>query len=137
MSLPLRASLRKIAGFACGCLLVILILSPLVKVDLNQLLRELPELTLPDPNIEISDNDALLQQLICEQTASVIAQKAGELMISAEAEVILRYDSEIGSYVPDSVRITVFESKGTIEPLREYISKELAIPEERQTWILK
>lgn len=136
MSLPLRASLRKIAQLACGCLLVIVTLAPLVRADLRESLREQPIFTEQLPGVTVSDNDELLQQLIKEQTEALINEKAKEFSITAAAEVELRYDSEIGSYVPYRVKMKVSESKGTLEPMREYLSAQLGIPEERQQWIL-
>lgn len=136
LSLPLRQTVRKVLTLSCGCLLILLAVSPLYQADISALTDSLPSLFDIPEVAEKGSNDELLQSLICQQTEELIAQKAAEFGIAAEASVKLRYDEAVGSYLPDAVTVTVTGSERTLEPLRQYITQELAIAEERQTWKL-
>ncbi len=135
-SFPLRGSIRKLVTLACGCLMVLLTVTPLLHLEFDRLTAQIPsEFSIPMP--ELSDkNDELLQQMICEQTEDLIEQTAQKNGIVCKALVTLRYDSKIGSYVPYSVRLNVSQSTGTLDTLKAFLREDLAIPEERQTWIL-
>lgn len=138
LSIPLRQSVKKVLGICCGCMMILLVLSPLVRLDVRQLVADFPSLWEEFGQAQGSNaNEELLQSMICEQTQTVIEQQAKSLGITAQAAVQLRYDETVGSYVPYSVKLTVSESNGTLDALRIYLKNELAIPEERQTWILK
>lgn len=137
LSLPLKRSLHTTLGLSCGCLMVILTLSPLVKIDIDENISRIPAFFEHSSQAEVQSNDQLLQELICEQTEEIIEKKASELGISAEAEVSVKYDEAVGSYLPYKVNIVVSESGGTLDGLKEFLSRELAIVEERQTWELK
>lgn len=136
LSLPLQKQLKRLLGLACGCILVLLTLTPLCNLDLPTLLRSLPPLIQEDAPFSDTQNDALLQKLICEQTAAVIEEKAEELGITVRAEVTVKYDETIGSFLPYRVTVTVLGGEGSKEALRRFVTEELAIAEERQIWIL-
>lgn len=121
---------------SCGCLMVLLTLTPLLHLDFAALTVKLPEIFSSQMPELSPKNDELLQQLICEQTEETITNKAQSYGILCTASVTLQYDSEIGSYLPYSVRLNVSQSSGTLDAFRNFITQELAIPEERQTWVL-
>lgn len=134
--LPLRAAIRKILMFGCGCVMVLLTVTPLLHISPDSLRLSLPE-TVSSQLPELSEkNDAILQELICEQTEDAILQKAQTCGIDCTVSVTLRYDTAVGSYLPYSVRLNVTQSSGTVDELRSFLTQELAIPEERQTWVL-
>lgn len=135
-SLPLRGSIRRLVMLSCGCLMVLLTLTPLLHLDFAALTVKLPEIFSSQMPELSPKNDELLQQLICEQTEETITNKAQSYGILCTASVTLQYDSEIGSYLPYSVRLNVSQSSGTLDAFRNFITQELAIPEERQTWVL-
>lgn len=135
-SLPLRGSIRRLVMLSCGCLMVLLTLTPLLHLDFATLTVKLPEIFSSQMPELSPKNDELLQQLICEQTEETIEKKAQSYGILCTASVTLQYDSEIGSYLPYSVRLNVSQSSGTLDAFRNFITQELAIPEERQTWVL-
>lgn len=137
LSLPLQKPLKKILGFSCGCLMILLTLTPLIGADWDSLFAQIPQVFETVPQAQVQDNDELLQNLIAEQTAERIVQTAETMGIRAEAEVRVQYDDAVGSYVPYRVTVTVSESTGSLDGLREFLSAELAIPEERQIWKLK
>lgn len=137
LSLPLQKTNRKLLSLSCGCLMILLTVSPLLQVDVQALTARLSGLIEPLPQAEVSSNNELLQTLICTQTEELIEKKAEELGITVQAEVTVQYDDTVKSYLPYRVKLTVTGSRGSMESLRDYLTCELAIPEERQTWKLK
>lgn len=137
LSVPLQKPIRRVLSLACGCVLVLLTLSPLLSVDLSTVIRSLPSVFDGDISVQTEKNDKLLQELICTQTEELIVKTAAEHGIRAEAEITVRYDETIGSYLPYSATVTVYESGASTEELRQFLTDDLAIPEARQTWILK
>ncbi len=135
-SFPLRGTIRKLVVLSCGCLMVVLTVAPLLRMDFNHLTAQLSSsFSYPMPEVS-SRNDELLQQLICEQTEDLIEQTAQAQGTVCTAAVTLKYDETVGSYVPYSVRVSVSQSVGTIDALKAFLTEDLAIPEERQTWVL-
>lgn len=135
-TLPLRGTVRKIVLMLSGCLMVILTLAPLARLDFKSLNAVIPE-TFTAQRPELSDkNDALLQDLICSQTEELIESTALSCGIECTAIVSLQYDKTVGSYLPYSVRLNVTRSEGSFDALKTFLQEQLAIPEERQTWVL-
>lgn len=137
LSVPLQKPIRRVLALACGCALVLLTLSPLLTFDLQAVLRSLPSAFQVDGSLHTEKNDALLQDLICSQTEELIVNTAAEMHIKAQAEVTVQYDESIGSYLPYSVTVTIYEGGASLEELRRFLTVDLAIPEARQTWIMK
>ena len=136
LSVPLQPPLKKILGFSCGCMMILLTLSPLVGMDWDTCIEQLPQVFDALPQEQVQSNEDLLRDLIAKQTAELIEQTAEEMDIRADAEVGVQYDEAVGSFVPYSAEITVYASKGSLDGLRAFLTSELAIPEERQTWKL-
>lgn len=136
-SVPLQNAMKKILSAACGCMIALLAIAPLANIDVAAYLSQLPSWIETVPLQEVQSNEELLKELICEQTEQLIEQKAEEYDIGAEADITLKYDETVGTYLPYSVILTVRQSDGTMDGLRRYIADELSIPEERQTWRLK
>lgn len=135
LSLPLQKQLKRLLGLVCGCVMVLLTLTPLCALDIQTLMHTLPPLIENDISVPDGQNDALLQALICEQTEQVIADKAKALGLTAQAEVTVRYDETVGSYLPYGVTVTV-SGEGSKDALKRFVTEELAIAEARQIWIL-
>lgn len=136
LSVPLQKPLKNILGFSCGCMMILLTLTPLVGIDWDACIEQLPQVFETVPQEQVQSNEELLRDLIAEQTAELIEQTAEELGIRVDAEVGVQYDETVGSFVPYSAEITVYESKGSLDGLRAFLTSELAIPEERQVWKL-
>lgn len=135
-SFPLRGTVRRLVALSCGCLMVVLTVTPLLHISFDSLTAKIPSV-FSSAMPELSDkNEVLLQDLIREQTEDLIEQTAQEQGVDCTASVTLQYDDEIGNYLPYSVRITVCQSIGTLDALKTFVTEELAIPEERQAWIM-
>jgi len=127
-----EGSIRKIAGFTGGLLLLIVLIRPIPGVDFQQL-----QLDLSDYEAAVSERQAELQQaeqedmiqLIESRTGAYISDKAKALGLSVEVRVNTKTGPE-GVPIPVSVQLRGPYS----ELLAVYIEEELGITRERQVW---
>ena len=127
-----EGSIRKIAGFTGGLLLLIVLIRPIPGVDFQRL-----QLDLSDYEAAVSERQAELQQaeqedmiqLIESRTGAYISDKAKALGLSVEVRVNTKTGPE-GVPIPVSVQLRGPYS----ELLAVYIEEELGITRERQVW---
>ena len=134
-AVPLKNAAERVIRTACGALLLIVLLGPLLRlrdIDPAQYLER----------FQIDENmidGALLESrqragaLITEQTAAYIWDKAEALGAEVRVEVTLASLSEHYSY-PYAVTLTGSWTEAQRRALSAYISQTLGIPPERQTW---
>ena len=133
--IPLKRGVRRVLNAACGALLLLILLGPVLKlrginpVDLMKRFRT--ENSLIDEALQDSRNQT--RALITEQTTAYILDKAADLGAQVRAEVTLAALSEHYQY-PYAVHITGRWTGAQRQALSEYISQTLGIPPERQTW---
>jgi hypothetical protein len=131
-SLIPEGSIRKIASFTGGLILLAALLYPLPGVDLSRLELHLEKYA---RDIEVrqeeltADGAAELTAIIEERTAAYISDKADALGTPVRAKVRAEPD-ETGVPVPWSAELWGQESRS----LAAWIAGELNIPEERQVW---
>ena len=125
-----EGSLRKIAGFTGGLLLLAVLLRPAAEIDLSGLDMEDWARTIGERQEELSaEQEEALASGIAERTASYISDKAEELGL----EVKVRVETETGGDgVPVPVRAEI-DGPWSGE-LSSYMAETLGISRERQVW---
>lgn len=126
-----EGTVKKIAGFTGGLLLLAALLQPVLRTDLGRL------------RLDFSDYGAAIQEraealdaagkdelaaIIAGRTAAYISDKADALGLGVTARVETEMDG--GIPVPASVELTGPYSQA----LADWIAGELGIPAERQVW---
>lgn len=127
-----EGSIRKIASFTGGLILLAALLQPVLRADIGGLRLDLGdyERSVAERQAELdSAGKEALAELIEARTAAYISDKADALGLSVEARVETEA-GEDGVPVPVSVRLRGPRS----EALAAYIEGELGIPRERQVW---
>lgn len=131
-SLVPEGTLRRVAGFTGGLVLLVALLRPLLAGGLPDLGLETEEWTkaIEEQQATLSrQGEDALAGLIAERTASYISDKGAALGLEVTAAVETRTGEE-GVPVPYSVELEGPYS----EELASYIADELNIPPERQVW---
>ena len=127
-----EGTIRKIAGFTGGLILLVALPRPAPGADLERLHLDLGdyERAIEERQEELaSAGNAELKALIESQTAAYISDKANALGL----EVTVRVEAEAGADgipVPAAADIQGARS----EELASYMEQELGIPRERQSW---
>ena len=127
-----EGSIRKIAVFTGGLILLAALLQPVLGADLSRLDLELDayEQTVRERREELeTEGKRDLSAIIAETTAAYISDKADTLGIAVTVKVSVE-PGENGVPVPSSVRL----SGPTSGELADYMEQELGIPRERQVW---
>ena len=129
-SLVPKGSLRRVASFLSGLVLLAVLLEPLPKLDLEGLeLRGLQEETEKVRRQLEAEQETALKAGIAEQTEAYISDKAASLGLTAE----VRVETVAGADgVPVPWRVEV--EGGYTEELAQWMETELGIPRERQDW---
>ena len=127
---------RKVTGFACGVMLLSMLLSPVLRADPGVLAAASADYRSTAAKLT-EDMEAqekqLLRVYIQQQTAAYIVDEAQRMGAEdLKAEVLAKWREE--SWVPYEVSLS-----GTVSPeirkrLSEYLRAELGIPAERQRW---
>ncbi|MDO4314814.1 MAG: stage III sporulation protein AF [Oscillospiraceae bacterium] len=127
-----EGSIRKIAAFTGGLILLAALLQPVLGTDLERLRLDFGDyeraVAQRQAELEVAGKEALVE-LIEERTAAYISDKADALGLRVEARVETETGDD-GVPVPVSVRLDGPRS----EELASYIEGELGIPRERQVW---
>ena len=126
-----EGSLRKIASFTGGLILLVTLLRPLLGADLSRLDLRLEDYAeaIQERQAELeSDGKTELAELIETRTAAYISDKADALGVSVAARVETRMEG--GMPVPWTAELTGQRSG----ELAAYIEEELGIPRGRQIW---
>lgn len=131
-SLIPEGTVRKIAGFAGGLVLLLVMLKPFPGVDVSGL-----ELGYEDYAMEIQQRQTELKEqsnqtmgeLIAEKTEAYILDKAAALGISCTVRVLMEPGKD-GTPIPTGAELTGEKS----DALADYMERELGIPKERQVY---
>ena len=126
-----EGTLRKIAGFTGGLLLLTALLRPLGQIDFGWLGLELSDYSemIEEQTAELTRQEKeTLAGRIAEQTAAYISDKADALGLTVTVRV--ETELEAGTPIPASAELRGPYSQG----LADWIAEELGIPAERQVW---
>lgn len=126
-----EGTIKKIAGFTGGLLLLAALLQPVLKTDLGRVRLNFSDyseaISERTEELEAAGKDELAA-IIAGRTAAYISDKADALGLGVTAQV--ETAPEDGIPVPDSVELTGPYS----QDLADWIAGELGIPAERQVW---
>ncbi len=118
-----------------GCLLILAAVRPLLRVDLGRLPDLVTGLTRSEREAAAHEkNDAILRDLVEEQTAAWIEERGKELGMEIKAAVTLR-EAEADTFVPDRVTLRGSWTADSRAELTAMMARELEIPPERQRWV--
>ena len=134
-AIPLKRSVRRVIGTACGAVLLLLLLEPLLRLRAVDPEDYLKRFRLDEGLIDeaVQDGQTQAGALIKEQTCAYILDKAAALGAQVRAEVTLAALSEHYQY-PYAVTVAGRWTAAQQRELSDYISHTLGIPPERQTW---
>jgi len=125
-------NLRKIVSLIGGLILLVVLVRPLMELDLCDWIPEyggyVKEVEQRQEELE-KDRARQLQILIEQRTAAYISDKAESMGLACRVEVECRAG---GDGLPRPVGVTVFGTAS--QELKNWIRKELDIPEERQVY---
>ena len=131
-SLVPEGTMRRVAGFTGGLVLLLALVRPVLAGGLPDLTLETEKWTAAieeqQESLSRQGEDALAAR-IAERTASYIWDKGAALGLEVKANVETR-TGEAGLPVPERVELEGPYSK----ELADYITHELNIPPERQVW---
>ena len=126
-----EGTLRKIAGFTGGLLLLTALLRPLGQLDFGWLGLERSDYSriIEERAAELAESEKeALSEGIAERTAAYISDKADALGLTVTVRV--ETELEAGTPIPASAELRGPYSQG----LADWIAEELGIPAERQVW---
>lgn len=127
-----KGSLREIASFVGGLLLLAVLLRPLGSVDLSAVSLDLApyQQTVERRQAELEqEGQKELIGLIEAELGSYIWDKAADLGLTLQVQVTVEPD---GSGVPATVSVELTGPKS--EALSRWLETELGVPAERQVW---
>ena len=127
-----EGSLRQIASFLGGLVLLAALLGPALELDLSGLGPDLRawQRAVEERQSELQEaQQSELSAVIAEETSSYISDKAEELGLSVAVRVETRSGAD-GVPVPWSANLTGQRSAA----LETFLSEDLGIPAERQVW---
>ena len=128
-----EGTLRKIAGFTGGLLLLTALLRPLGQIDFGWLGLELSDYSemIEEQTAELTRQEKeTLAGRIAEQTAAYISDKADALGLDVEARVETEPGADGETPLPAWAELRGPYS----QDLADWIAGELGIPAERQVW---
>ena len=131
-----EGTVKKIGKLACGLLLLVAILKPIITLDYSAMAGILADYRLAasgyDAALE-SENQRLLKSIIEEETSAYIQDKAAQAGASCSAEVTCMCD-DAGNLYPGSVCVIGDLTEAQTEALRRLIESDLAIPAQNQQY---
>lgn len=127
-----EGTIRKIASFTGGLVLIVAMLRPLLGTDLSRLQLDMGDyqeaIEQRQSELETAE-DQQMRELIAARTAAYISEEARRLGIAVAVRVETG-PGEGGIPVPSAVELSGPRSRA----LSDWIASELGIPEERQVW---
>lgn len=125
----------KLIKLLCGVFMTVTLLSPVIKLELNRITEYFEEMSFEaEAAVAYGEEIAAdsMAAIIKDRTETYILDKAALLELNLEVEVTL---SKSNPPVPEFVILKGAASPHGKRQLKEYISKELGISEDRQKWI--
>lgn len=133
-----KGSVRKVAGFLGGLLIVLAVLSPVVDLDMSSLADSLTQFQFETEAMGagLAENDReWMAAIIKDQCETYIWDKANTLSADLEVEVILSEEDEYP--IPVSVKLTGKATPEQKSRIAECISGDMGIPVQRQEWNIR
>lgn len=131
-----KGSVRNVATFVGGLLVILSVLLPVADFDYDQLVRSVTNIQIEtSDDIGIAINEELMADIIKEQCRTYILDKAKGLGAELEVEVVLS-EKDVYPY-PIAVVLRGKVTSDQKTQLSEYISRDLGIPVREQEWYLR
>lgn len=132
-----KGAVRRVSTLACALVLILTVLSPLRALDVTALARAVSRFSIAEDaaqsGVEIHSRE-LIATLIKQKCEAYILDKAQRLGAAVTAEVTV---DSAGAYpYPSGVRLTGAATPDARRALGVLIEENLAIPSERQEWVL-
>lgn len=128
-------SVKKVSGLIAGMIMIVTVLTPLTRLDAATLAQSISELQMQRnadrSGVEVQNRE-IIAQIIGQQCAEYIEDKADDLGASLEIEVTAEQQADYP--YPASVTLSGQYSELQKQVLARYIEENLAIPEEKQIW---
>ncbi len=126
----------RVAKLACGLLVMLCMISPVLRLDSGKIAAWISELELQKDaaftGIEVQTKD-LQADIISDKVEAYVLDKAESLGLQIEAEVSMNTE---GTYpYPDGITIRGAFTQGQKALLQSYIEENFAIPEDRQVYL--
>lgn len=128
---------KKIVKLICGLLMILVILKPVTGLFGDETFPDLEQYRIQaQQSVEESEwkTQGVLEDIIEEETAAYIVDKAACLGADCRAQVWCRVDGE-GMTLPDRVEISGSLTDDQRQKLTEQIETELGIPAENQSYL--
>ncbi|MEA4965740.1 MAG: hypothetical protein VB055_07960 [Oscillospiraceae bacterium] len=128
-------AIKRAVSLVGGTVLLLAVLTPLVKADLDKFGQYLSQVELQTDEMTSGvtvGNKELMAEIIRDKTEAYILDKAAGLGAEITASVSVATDADYP--YPDGAMITGTLSAGQKASLQAYLRDSLAIPEERQVF---
>lgn len=131
-----KGSAKKIGCLTGSLILFLAIVRPVLSLDLHNLANWIAtyrsEFEQYEQELE-QENQNLLEEIIAEQSAAYIVEKAADMGITCQAEVSCREGAD-GLQIPSQVIITGQLDTDDINQIARMIERDFAIPREDQIY---
>ncbi len=127
--------MRRAAGLTGGLILILVVLAPLRTISFADIAQQMSRLWMDADAAQTGisvDNRDLIAAIIKDKTEAYILDKAGQLGCRVTVQVEVEADAQY-PYPCAAVLIGTWTEEQR-EALRSYMSADLAIPEDAQTW---
>lgn len=135
-ALAVKPAVRRTVSLVGSLLLILVVLSPFVKLDIEEAARSLARLRMDTEELRTGiavGNRALTEDIIKEKCQTYIWDKAKEMGLELEVEVTVSSGTEYP--YPVAVTLRGHADEKQKKRLMRYILENLGIPAERQEWI--
>lgn len=127
---------KKAATLLCGLVMLLLALSPLVKLDEQQLAAAISRLELEQEELRTGvevRNRELIGQIISQRVRAYILDKATQMGMQLEVEITMNTDA--ATPYPTGVTLHGEATPAQRQKLGAYLEQTFAIAPERQVWL--
>lgn len=136
-SLVPATAFRQAVSVACGLLLILALVRPILRINLSDVARTISKLEIADFEVQTGleiDNQSLMAAIIKEQAETYIWDKAEELAF-APIDIEIQMKEDGGYPIPDAAKICGAFTDTQRMQLSRWMEQNLAIPVEDQEWI--
>lgn len=137
-SLSPAGAVRKVGRLTGGLVLMLPILQPVAKLDMDDLSGVLAQYRIEAAGYSVdleAENGKLMKAIIEEETGAYILDKAAALGIENCEVVVAVADRDGESPIPEAVTVMGSITDGQREALSHRIEADLAISADRQTYL--
>ena len=127
---------KKHLNRVCSIALILLLLSPILRLDAEQISSAISSVFLDTEQARIGfelENTSILEQIVRQKAEDCILEKANQLGMDLEVRVTAEFRDNVPFPAAAEIKGTYSEDQKRL--LTVYLERELGIPEEHMTWI--